>query len=167
MRKKWTMAQSLRGQNQRAKRAGARHDLTMEQWLETLRYFDYKCAYCGGNYEVIEHYIPVHKAGTTVSNCVPACFSCNSIKDKYGHDLSFYQKENVIRFIESKGVKIHFHIHKYQAIKKDYVVLYCKDCENSLDVPGLSLDDAQKYIDQYFANTGYAYVDQCESLEIL
>jgi hypothetical protein len=61
----------------------------MEQWLETLEYFDYKCAYCGGNYEVIEHYLPNHKAGTTVSNCVPACSSCNVMKDKYGHDLSF------------------------------------------------------------------------------
>jgi hypothetical protein len=159
------MEQSLRGQNQRAKRVGARHDLTMEQWLETLRYFDYKCAYCGGNYEVIEHYLPVHKAGKTVSNCVPACFSCNVMKDKYGQDLSFYQKENVIRFIESKGVKIYFHIHKYQAIKKDYVILYCQDCRNRLDVPGLSLDDAQKYIDEYFTNIGYAYVETCESLE--
>jgi hypothetical protein len=42
MRKRWTIEQSLRGQNQRAKQAGARHDLTMEQWLETLEYFDHK-----------------------------------------------------------------------------------------------------------------------------
>jgi hypothetical protein len=34
-----------------------------------------------------------------------------------------------------------------------------------LDVPGLSLDDAQKYIDEYFTNTGYAYVETSESLE--
>ena len=33
MRKKWTMEQSLRGQNQRAKQAVTRHDLTTEQWL--------------------------------------------------------------------------------------------------------------------------------------
>jgi len=73
MRKKWTMEQNLHGQNQRAKQVGARHDLTMEQWLETLEYFDHKCAYCGGEYQVIEHYLPVSTAGTTVSNCVPAC----------------------------------------------------------------------------------------------
>jgi hypothetical protein len=53
MRKKWTLEQRLRGQNQRAKQAGARHDLTMEQWLETLEYFDHKCAYCGGEYQLI------------------------------------------------------------------------------------------------------------------
>ncbi|MDO8754974.1 MAG: hypothetical protein Q7J80_13840, partial [Anaerolineales bacterium] len=63
MRKTWTMEERLRGQNQRAKQAGARHDLTMEQWLETLEYFEHQCAYCGKmDYEVIEHYLPVHIA---------------------------------------------------------------------------------------------------------
>jgi 5-methylcytosine-specific restriction endonuclease McrA len=132
MRKKWTMEQILLGQNNRAKQAGTRHDLTMEQWLETLEYFDHKCAYCGGEYQVIEHYLPIYKAGTTVSNCVPACLYCNIMKDKQGHDLSFYQNE--------------------------YVILYCEGCGSRLDVPGLSIDDAQAYIDQYFSNTGYAYI---------
>ncbi len=39
---------------------------------------------------------------------------------------TFYQNENVIRFVESKGVKISFHIHKYEALKEDYVILYCE-----------------------------------------
>jgi 5-methylcytosine-specific restriction endonuclease McrA len=124
MRKTRAMEQRLRNINEAAKRADARHDLTMEQWLETLEFFDYKCAYCGGDYEVIEHYLSIRKAGTTVSNCVPACFSCNVMKDKYGHDLSFYQNEKVIRFIESKGVKIRFHIHKFIARKEKYVILF-------------------------------------------
>ena len=128
MRKKWSIEQRLRGQNNRAKQAGTRHDLTMEQWLETLEYFDNKCAYCGAEYQVIEHYLPIYKAGTTVSNCVPACLHCNIMKDRKNHDLSFYQNENVIQFMESKGVKIRFHIHKYRALKKDYVILYCEGC---------------------------------------
>ena len=66
MRKTWTTEQRIRGQNQRAKQAGARHDLTLGQWLETLEYFNYKCAYCGTrDYEFIEHYLPVRVAGTT------------------------------------------------------------------------------------------------------
>jgi len=158
MRNKWTMEQRLRGQNQRAKQAGARHDLTLEQWLETLEYFDHKCAYCGGEYEVIEHYLPVSKVGTTVSNCVPACLHCNNMKDNKRHNLSYYQNENVIRFIESKGVKIMFHIHEYKVLKKDYVILHCEGCGSKLDTPGLSSDDAEAYIDQYFSNTGYAYI---------
>lgn len=158
MRNKWTLEQALQGQNNRAKQEGARHDLTMEQWLETLEYFDHKCAYCGGDYQVIEHYLPVYKAGTTVSNCVPACLRCNIMKDKQGHDLSLYQNKNVIQFIESKGVKISFHIHEYEARKKEHVILHCKGCGQNIDVPGLSLDGAKEYIDLYFMNTGYAYI---------
>lgn len=60
MRKKWTIEERVRGQNQRAKQAGARHDLTIEQWLETLEYFNYKCAYCGErDYEFIQERICV------------------------------------------------------------------------------------------------------------
>ena len=156
MRKKRTIEQRLGDINEAAKRGGTRHDLTMEQWLETLEYFDYKCAYCCGAFEVLEHYLA--KAGTTVSNCVPACFSCNVMKDKYAHDLSFYQNKNVIRFIESKGVKISFHLHKYKAIRKDYVILLCEGCGDKCDVPGLSMNEADAYIDQFFVNTGYAYI---------
>ena len=152
------MEERLRGQNQRAKQAGARHDLTMEQWRETLEYFDHTCAYCGGDYEVIEHYLPVYIAGTTVSNCIPACLQCNIMKDRKGHDLTYYQNECVLRFIESKGVHISFHIHEYIAIKKDHVILHCEGCGINLDAPGLPLEDAGKYIDECFVNTGYAYI---------
>jgi len=157
MRKTWTIEQRLQGQNQRAKQAGARHDLTIEQWLETLEYFNYRCAYCGGKYEVIEHYLPVQKAGTTVSNCIPACLSCNALKDAKNHNLSLYQNERVLAFIESKGVKIMFHIHEYKALIEEYVILYCEGCGSRLHVPGLALEKANDYIEEFFKNTGFAY----------
>jgi hypothetical protein len=54
MRTPWTTEQRVRAQNQRAKQAGARHDLTVAQWMGTLEYFNYKCAYCGlRNHEFI------------------------------------------------------------------------------------------------------------------
>ena len=158
MGRTWTMEQRLRGQNQRAKQKGSRHDLTMEQWLETLEHFDYKCAYCGGSYEIIEHYLPISIAGTTVSNCVPACSRCNAMKDAKNHDLSFYQNERVLAFIQSKGVKISFHIHEYKPIKKDYVILHCEGCGDNIDIPALPMEKAQEYIDEFFKNTGYAYI---------
>jgi hypothetical protein len=161
MRKEWTMAQKIRGQNQRAKQAGARHDLTLEQWLETLEYFNHKCAYCSWrDYEFIEHYLPVSVAGTTVGNCVPACASCNALKDAKNHKLTLYQNERVLAFLESKGVKIAFHIHEYKATKEEYVILYCEGCRNRIDVPGLSPCEAEIYIEQYFSNTGYAYQEK-------
>jgi len=160
MRKAWTVEQLIRGQNQRAKQAGARHDLTLEQWQETLDYFGPKCAYCGEReYEVIEHYLPVRIAGTTASNCVPACASCNALKDSQNHSLSLYQNERVLAFIESKGVKISFHIHEYKAIQNEYVILVCEGCGNNIDVPGLAIEKAQEYISEFYQNTGYAYIE--------
>jgi hypothetical protein len=158
MKKEWTVEQKIRGQNQRAKQAGARHDLTLEQWLETLEYFNHKCAYCGKrDYEFIEHYLPVRVAGTTVSNCVPACARCNALKDSQNHKLTLYQNKNVLAFLESKGVKIAFHIHDYQVVKREFVILHCEGCGHKLDSPGLSPDKADAYIKQHLSNTGYAY----------
>jgi hypothetical protein len=159
MKKTWTIEQRIRGQNQRAKQAGARHDLTLEQWLETLEYFNYKCAYCGErDHEFIEHYLPVGSAGTTVSNCVPVCARCNAMKDAKNHKLTFYQNKQVLAFIESKGIKIGFHVHNYKVTKKEYVILICESCGLKWDIPGLALDDAQEYINEFLDNTGYAYI---------
>jgi hypothetical protein len=161
MRKEWTMEQKISGQNQRAKQAGARHDLTLEQWLETLEYFNHKCAYCGKrDYEFIEHYLSVRVAGTTVSNCVPACASCNALKDAQNHKLTLYQNERVLAFLETKGVKIAFHIHDYQVVKGEFVTSHCEGCGHKLDLPGLSPDEAEVYIEQYFSNTGYSYQEK-------
>lgn len=159
MRKTRNIAQRIQGQNQRAKKAGARHDLTLEQWQETLEYFNYKCAYCGKReYEFIEHYLSVSVAGTTASNCVPACASCNVQKDVQGHTLIFYQNKRVLSFLESKGVKIKFHIHEYMAIKTDHVILVCESCGDKQNVPGLAYEEAQAYIEEHFQNKGFAYI---------
>jgi len=159
MRKAWTIEQRIRGQNQRAKQAGARHDLTLEQWQETLEYFNYKCAYCGRReYEFIEHYLSVSIAGTTVSNCVPACASCNALKDAQNHKLNLYQNRRVLAFIESKGVKIAFHIHEYKVVKEELMKIYCEGCGIKLAIPELAFEEAQAYIDEFYKNTGYAYI---------
>lgn len=163
MRKKWTIEQRIYGQNQRAKKAGTRHDLTLEQWLETLEYFNYKCAYCGKqDYEFIEHYLPVGIAGTTVSNCVPACARCNVFKDAKSHinhhRLTLYQNERVLAFIENKGVKIAFHVHEYKVIKEKFMSIYCDGCGNKIVLAGFTFDEAHTFINEYCKNTGYAYL---------
>jgi len=68
--------------------------LTLQQWLATLDYFSWKCAYCLKEpYEYLEHFIPflndktdinfcVVIGGTSVQNCVPACHKCNSRKGR-------------------------------------------------------------------------------------
>ena len=82
------------------------------------------------------------------------------MKDSQNQKLTYYQNKNVLRFIESKGVKIMFHIHEYKVLTKDYVILRCEGCGRKLDFPGLSPDEAEVYIDQYFSNTGYVYQEK-------
>lgn len=61
----------------------APRDLTLEQWLATLQYFKALCAYCQIRpYECLEHFVPLKLGGgTTASNVVPSCLSCNKLKD--------------------------------------------------------------------------------------
>lgn len=52
--------------------------LTIEEWLTTIACFDDHCAYCGGNWDVVEHVTPTDRGGgTMLSNCLPACHGCN------------------------------------------------------------------------------------------
>ncbi len=75
--------QKVNGHLSRAKRAGVAATLTLDQWFITLEHFNYRCAYCQRlPYEVLEHMVSITKGGgTTASNVVPACRSCNSMKD--------------------------------------------------------------------------------------
>jgi 5-methylcytosine-specific restriction endonuclease McrA len=70
--------------NERARDLGLPASLTLQQWLETLEYFGWKCAYCSSAFQSLEHYLPLSMdGGTTAQNCLPTCKSCNSRK----HDL--------------------------------------------------------------------------------
>jgi 5-methylcytosine-specific restriction endonuclease McrA len=74
-------ARRIAYQKKESRKAGVAFTLTVAQWLETLDYFGRRCAYCGGDYQVLEHYIPVSRGGgTTADNCVPACVPCNRRK---------------------------------------------------------------------------------------
>lgn len=65
-----------------AKRLGLPATLTLPEWMETLSYFEWKCAYCRkAPYAVLEHVQPIIAGGgTTAFNCVPACARCNLLK---------------------------------------------------------------------------------------
>lgn len=81
----------VRYHNSRAKKANLPATLTLDQWAEALEYFQWKCAYCQKNeYTILEHYIPLgHGKGTTVDNCVPACGSCNNIKQSWNPNATY------------------------------------------------------------------------------
>jgi len=60
--------------------------LTSEEWLQILEDYDYKCAYCGCEFNedtlpTRDHVIPISKGGhNTKENVIPACLSCNAKK---------------------------------------------------------------------------------------
>lgn len=80
----YEMETKIKRQNRIALKAGLPHDLTLNQWRKTLAHFKDKCAYCDKYIfePIIEHFIPVScgEGGTTITNCVPACASCNARK---------------------------------------------------------------------------------------
>lgn len=84
-RERKTKAEKWRvnAQNARARSVGLIGDLTLDQWIYTVDRFDWKCAYCNEEFEVMEHITPLSSGGgTTFGNVVPACNVCNH--DKVG-----------------------------------------------------------------------------------
>lgn len=73
----------MREMSERAKNEKPMSD---EEWYKTLKYFDFKCAYCGarlleGNKLEKEHLTALcHGGMTKLGNIIPACRSCNASK---------------------------------------------------------------------------------------
>ncbi len=56
-------------------------NLHLGEWAETLRHYKWRCAYCTGSFESIDHFTPVSQGGATwVGNVVPACIACQMAK---------------------------------------------------------------------------------------
>lgn len=92
----------VRSQVKRAIRYSCEATLTIDEWMDTLEFFDNKCGYCGGPYEVLEHFIPLScGGGTTKDNCVPSCVSCNSWKsNRDPSDKAIADDERMVRVKE-------------------------------------------------------------------
>lgn len=115
-RKEHADIMNIHNQTKRNARRQLRHDLTFQQWKETLEEFDYACAYCGiASEEAIEkygqvlhqeHVIPVTENGEyTKSNIIPACRGCNCSKHnqelhKWYSNQDFYDKEKEEKILD-------------------------------------------------------------------
>lgn len=98
-----TIVQHLR----RTKNLNRPATLTVRQWLKTCNHFNWNCAYCQNNfYQVLEHFISLRcGGGTTYNNCVPACQSCNVLKDMSPHKIQ-QNIENVRKYLEKCNVEV-------------------------------------------------------------
>lgn len=69
-------------QRKRAERGNLPSTLTVLEWITIVNHFKWRCAYCGGRFEIMEHIISiVDEGGTIAGNVVPGCSNCNSRKD--------------------------------------------------------------------------------------
>ena len=91
--KKWYKTEKGKANNQRGHIARQMNEkniintLTAEEWINILKEYKFKCAYCGKEFtlfdrETRDHIIPLSKGGNNIKeNIVPACRSCNSKKN--------------------------------------------------------------------------------------
>lgn len=96
------------------------HNITDIEWDACLKYFNNSCAYCGMSQEEHkeifnqrlhrEHVI--HKGTNDLSNCIPACKSCNC--SKWKHSLEKWYNSKNPKFNELKLTKI------YKWLNEDY-----------------------------------------------
>ena len=101
----------------RALKVGNGGSYTKSQWLDTLEYFDYKCAYTGECIKHnchVEHIVPISKGGTSyIWNLVPSTASANL--SKHNRDMEEWYREQEY-FCEERLNKI-YEYQKYMAAK--------------------------------------------------
>jgi hypothetical protein len=100
------------GQNHR------NHSITQKEWLACKEYFNNSCAYCGihkddhfrlhygemKNIDLHREHVD-HQGANDLSNCIPACMSCNASKGQY-NIYEWYNEEND-NFFSERLDKIH------------------------------------------------------------
>ena len=99
-----------------------KHDISKEEWESCKDYFDNSCAYCGmtesehrkiHKQDLHKEHV-VHDGANDLSNCVPACKSCNSSKKQFSL-MEWYNKENA-NFCENKLCKINDWLNSHHII---------------------------------------------------
>lgn len=69
--------------NWRALRKGQPASLTIHEWLDALNRHGWRCAYCGGPFESMDHVRSLRRGGGTVAtNVKPSCVACNSLRER-------------------------------------------------------------------------------------
>lgn len=102
----------LKENNYKYEKFNKTHEISDSEWESCKSYFDYSCAYCGieediakkqqGQYLHKEHV--KHDGANDLSNCVPSCKVCNSLK--YNFDFEYWCKERSGNFSLDRFNKI-------------------------------------------------------------
>src|SRR5260370_34294169 len=83
--RKHHLARIVSQRNIQARRAGAKGQITPEQWRRLVRRHRFLCFYCGAKLvpanRTLDHKLPLSRGGTnTIDNLGPACRPCNQRK---------------------------------------------------------------------------------------
>lgn len=88
------------------------HEINDYEWIKCKEYFNFSCAYCGVserdakelyNNNLHKEHVD-HNGSNDLSNCVPACKSCNSKKHTY--TLAEWIGKNDVGFNEERLIKV-------------------------------------------------------------
>lgn len=146
----------------RARLVGAPASLSLEQWEQTIMDFNGKCAYClERQFDVLEHFIPVAIAGTTIQNCIPACYKCNHKKrDCTGKALYMLFGEDVIKRIER-------YLTNRSSVLPDHPVRYQRQIKMLEDKPVYTMQELVDCLPCKFARfSRLANVTECAIRDI-
>ena len=136
--------EKVKQENRRARAKNLQGDLSFHQWITALDFFQcnlpngmiaWGCAYCGryvDNYLGIDHWQPVSSGyGTTVTNCVPCCWTCNVainvldggtffdyLINTFKSPIAEKQYKRVQKYFEllEQGISIRHHMHQENKI---------------------------------------------------
>ena len=97
-------------QRRRAKEERQGSGITKDQWLEMMKFFDFRCAYSGETLtdktRSIDHIVPLNSNGDNmIWNCVPMTRSLNSSKNdkdmlEWYREQSFYSEARLAKIYE-------------------------------------------------------------------
>lgn len=94
------------------RRLHKKHDITNSEWEQCKEYYNYECAYCGitETDAEVKYKNRLHKdhanpnGSNDISNCIPACKSCNS--SKHDSELDDWFNDNNINYTNERNIKI-------------------------------------------------------------
>ena len=81
----------IESQGFRARYQRAEVSLTLVEWLETLDYFYWRCAYCQEKpFQILSYHLPLLQGGMTAQNCLPACYHCRHSQREMNEHIQNY-----------------------------------------------------------------------------
>jgi len=116
--KEWVNSHPDRAKEYGENRRHKKHNINKKEWESCKDYFNDSCAYCG--FPAKDHYrmyagkqqkMELHKehvehdGASDLSNCVPACQSCNSVKNLKTID-EFFESKLIENFTQERYDKI-------------------------------------------------------------